>query len=82
MADDRDDEAQPPLAGASGADVSAGTSVSGLGGETLKTDDSAAGLAPVDQGGARAGWGTDAAETGMVPPATNDGTGQSDRSTG
>jgi len=78
---DRDDEAEPALAGASGADVSAGTSVSGLGGETLKTDDPPAGLSPVDEAGARIGWGTDAAENGMVPPATNDGTGQSDKTT-
>jgi hypothetical protein len=74
-----DDEPGVELAGASGDDVSAGTSVSGVGGEALQTEDRDAGLAPVDEQGARIGWGRDAAETDVTPPAGNDGTGQSGR---
>jgi hypothetical protein len=69
----------PPLAGASGDDISAGTSVSGVGGEALKMDDSEAGLPPVHEEGARIGWGKEAAEAGIEPTATNDGTGQSEK---
>jgi hypothetical protein len=68
-----------PLAGASGDDISAGTSVSGVGGEALKTSDPEAGLRPVDEEGARIGWGKEAAETGDQPTAPNDGTGQSEK---
>ena len=70
-----DTEAEPELTGASGDDVSAGTSVSGLGGEALKTSDREAGLPPVDEQGARKGWGREAAETGLEPGAANEGTG-------
>jgi len=68
-----------PLAGASGDDISAGTSVSGVGGEALKTDDPEVGLPPVHEEGARIGWGKEAAETGIQPTASNDGTGQSEK---
>jgi hypothetical protein len=74
-----DDEAEPGLAGSAGADVSAGTSVSGLGGEALKTDDGTTGLDPVDERATDVGWGRHAAQTGMEPPAANDGTGQSEK---
>ncbi len=73
------DDDQPALAGASGDDLSAGTSVSGVGGEVLKTADPAAGLEPVDERAAEIAWGRDVAETDVVPPATNDGTGQSEK---
>ena len=78
------DEAAPEgtersLAGASGDDVSAGTSVSGVGGELLKNESDETGLPSVAEGGARLGWGRDAAETDVQPPARNDGTGQSEK---
>jgi hypothetical protein len=72
-------EDQPSLAGASGDDISAGTSVSGVGGEALRTEDRGAGLPPVAEEGARIGWGKEAAELGIQPSATNDGTGQSEK---
>jgi hypothetical protein len=68
-----------PLAGASGDDISAGTSVSGVGGGALKTEDRDAGLPPIAEEGARIGWGKEAAATGIQPTATNDGTGQSEK---
>ncbi len=75
---DRDD-GEPELAGASGDDVSAGTSVSGVGGELLRTDATEAGLDPVAEGGARLGWGKDAAEMGQQRAGSNEGTGQSEK---
>jgi hypothetical protein len=72
------DDEQPSLAGASGDDVSAGTSVSGVGGEALRTDNEEAGLDPVNEEGARIGWGKLAREVGQQG-APNDGTGQSER---
>lgn len=76
MADQQDER---PLAGASGDDVSAGTSVSGIGGEALRTSGDEPGLRPVHEGGARIGWGRDAAESGEQLVAGNDGTGQSEK---
>jgi hypothetical protein len=70
---------EPGLAGSSGDDVSAGTSVSGVGGETLRTDNEEAGLPPAHEAGARIGWGKDAAEAGEQLVAGNDRTGQSER---
>ena len=67
------------LAGSGGDDVSAGTSVSGLGGEAGRTDNPEAGLNPVADRAAEVGWGRDVAETGQEPPAANDGTGQSEK---
>ena len=67
------------LAGASGDDISAGTSVSGVGGEALRTDNEEGGLRPVHEQGARIGWGRDLAEAGEQPVAGNDGTGQSEQ---
>jgi hypothetical protein len=72
------DEA-PELAGSSGDDVSAGTSVSGVGGELGKTENRDAGLEPVNERAAEVAWGRDVADTDVVPPATNDGTGQSEK---
>jgi len=72
-------EQDAPLAGASGDDVSAGTSVSGLGGEAGRTESPDAGLLSVAERAAEVGWGRDVAETGQEPPATNDGTGQSEK---
>ena len=66
------------LAGAGGDDVSAGTSVSGVGGEVTRTENEDAGLRPVHEQGARIGWGRDAAEAGEQAVAGNDGTGQSE----
>lgn len=76
-----EDEDGPALAGSSGDDISAGTSVSGVGGELLKTADPDAGLQPVDERAADVAWGKDAAETDVTPPAGNDGTGQSEKPT-
>jgi hypothetical protein len=70
---------QPELAGASGDDVSAGTSVSGVGGEAGRTENPDVGLQSVADRAAEVGWGRDMGETGQEPPATNDGTGQSER---
>jgi hypothetical protein len=67
------------LAGASGDDVSAGTSVSGVGGEAGRTENPDVGLRPVAERAAEVGWGRDVAETGQQPPAANDGTGQSEK---
>ena len=67
------------LAGASGDDVSAGTSVSGVGGEAMEMGDEDAGLTPVYEAGGRLGWGKDAAEVGEQLVADNDATGQSER---
>ena len=72
-------EQDTALAGASGDDVSAGTSVSGIGGEAGRTEDPDAGLQSVADRAAEVGWGRDVAETGQEPPATNDGTGQSEK---
>lgn|GEM_PF-6183970 len=76
MADHQDERA---LAGASGDDVSAGTAVSGIGGEALRASGDGPGLPPVHEGGARIGWGRDAAESGEQLVAANDGTGQSEK---
>ena len=67
------------LAGASGDDVSAGTSVSGVGGEAMETSDEESGLLPVNEAGARLGWGKDAAQAAPQTAAGNDGTGQSEK---
>jgi hypothetical protein len=67
------------LAGAGGDDVSAGTSVSGVGGEAGRTQNPDAGLQSVADRAAEVGWGRDVAETGQEPPATNDRTGQSEK---
>lgn len=80
MADPQDDdESGPALAGSSGDDISAGTSVSGIGGELLKTANRQAGLKPVNERAAEVAWGRDVAETDVEPPAPNDGTGQSEK---
>lgn len=79
MTDTTPDDADVELAGAGGDDVSAGTSVSGVGGQALQTEDRQAGLLPVDEQGARIGWGRSTAETDVAPAAGNDGTGQSER---
>ncbi len=67
------------LAGSSGDDVSAGTSVSGVGGEAMDTTGEDAGLRPVHEGGAELGWGKDAARAGEQLTGGNDGTGQSEK---
>ena len=72
-------EQDTALAGASGDDVSAGTSVSGVGGEALVTENPDAGLRPVAERAAEVAWGKDVAESGQQPPASNDGTGQSEK---
>ena len=75
-----DEERQ--LAGSSGDDVSAGTSVSGVGGEALVTENPDAGLRSVADRAAEVGGSSDVAEGGQQPPATNDGTGQSEKPPG
>lgn len=75
---DNTDE-ETALAGASGDDVSAGTSVSGVGGEAGRTQNADAGLQSVADRAAEVGWGRHVAETGQEPPATNDGTGQTEK---
>jgi hypothetical protein len=77
LTDTVDDE--PALAGSSGDDVSAGTSVSGVGGRLGETENRDAGLTPVDERAAEVAWGRDVAETDVAPPAANDGTGQSEK---
>ena len=72
-------EQDTALAGASGDDVSAGTSVSGLGGEAGRTENPDAGLKSVADRAAEVGWGRQVAETGQQAPATHDGTGQSEK---
>lgn len=72
-------EQDTALAGAGGDDVSAGTSVSGVGGQAGRTRDPDAGLQSVAERAAEVGWGRDVAETGQKPPAGNDGTGQSEK---
>ena len=67
------------LTGSGGDAKSAGTSVSGVGGEAMTMADEESGLEPVDEGGARIGWGRDAAEAPEQPVAGNDATGQSER---
>jgi hypothetical protein len=80
VADGKDDDSSAPaLAGSSGDDISAGTSVSGVGGELLKTDNPQAGLKPVHERAAEVAWGRDVAETDVEPPVSNDGTGQSEK---
>lgn len=73
------DDAGRMLAGASGDDVSGGTALSGVGGELLRTEAEASGLLSVAEGAARLGWGRDAAEADVQPPARHDGTGQSEK---
>ncbi|HVL05097.1 MAG TPA: hypothetical protein VM388_03865 [Acidimicrobiales bacterium] len=67
------------LAGTGGDSKSAGTSVSGVGGELGSTEDADAGLRPVAERAAEVAWGRDVAESGQQPPATHDGTGQSEK---
>lgn len=75
-------EQETALAGAGGDDMSAGTSVSGVGGEALQTDNEEVGLKPVSERAAQVAWGKDAAEGAEQPVATNDGTGQSEKPPG
>ena len=67
------------LAGTGGDSKSAGTSVSGVGGELGRTEDPDAGLRPVAERAAEVAWGRNVAESGEVPAAGNDGTGQSEK---
>ena len=73
------EEEERNLAGAGGDDVSAGTSVSGVGGDAMQTADEEEGLSPVHEGGARIGWGKQAREAGEQAVANTDGTGQSEK---
>lgn len=76
---ENDPEGDRELAGAGGDDVSAGTSVSGVGGEATRTENEDAGLTSVADRAAHVAWGKDAAEGPEQPVASNDGTGQSER---
>jgi hypothetical protein len=76
---DEPEDAERELAGSSGDDVSAGTSVSGVGGEANRAENEEVGLPPVHEQGARIGWGRQAQETGEQLAAKNDGTGQSEK---
>ncbi len=53
--------------------------MSGVGGQAMETADHESGLLPVSEGGARLGWGKDAAQAGQQLVAGNDGTGQSEK---
>ena len=79
MSSNEDPDEDTGLAGASGDDISAGTSVSGVGGEALQTENEDAGLRPVHEQGARIGWGRDVAEADVQPVGGDDGTGQSEK---
>jgi hypothetical protein len=74
-----DSDQEKALAGASGDDVSAGTSVSGVGGEAGRVENDDAGLPSVADRAAQVAWGKDVAEGDVQPPAANDGTGQSEK---
>ena len=76
---ENDADQERALAGAGGDDVSAGTSVSGVGGEATRSENEDAGLPPVADSAAQLAWGKDLAEGGEQPVATNDGTGQSEK---
>jgi len=72
-------EEEPALAGAAGADVTAGTSVSGVGGEQLQGEDRDEGLAPVNEQAERIGWGKTMRDSPDQPVTSNDDTGQSEK---
>jgi hypothetical protein len=76
---ENDADQDRPLAGAGGDDMSAGTSVSGIGGEVNRTENEEVGLGSVAEGAARLSWGKDAEEGPEQPVATHDGTGQSEK---
>lgn len=76
---DQDPDADRELTGAGGDDVSAGTSVGGVGGEATRMENDDAGLTSVADRAARVAWGKDAAEGPEQPVASNDGTGQSEK---
>jgi hypothetical protein len=76
---EKDDDDDRQLTGAGGDDVSAGTSVGGVGGEVTRNENEDAGLMSVADRAAEIAWGKDVAEGGQQAPATHDGTGQSER---
>ena len=76
---ENDADQERALAGVGGDDVSAGTSVSGVGGEATRTENEDAGLTSVADRAAEVAWGKDLAEGAEQPVATNDGTGQSEK---
>lgn len=78
---DEDTDRDRALAGVGGDDVSAGTSVSGVGGEANRTENDEAGLTSVADRAARVAWGKDAEEGPEQPVATHDQTGQSEKPT-
>ena len=55
------------------------TALAGAGGEAGRTENPDAGLQSVADRAAEVGWGRDVAETGQEPPASHDGTGQSEK---
>jgi hypothetical protein len=72
-------EDAPHVAGSGGHDVNAGISLSGLGGEVLRTHDEDEGLRRVGEQGERIGWGHLARDAGPQPAAPNEGTGLTDK---
>jgi hypothetical protein len=76
---ENDSDQDRALAGAGGDDVSAGTSVTGVGGEATRTENEGVGLSSVADRAAEVAWGKDLAEGAEQPVATNDGTGQSEK---
>jgi hypothetical protein len=76
---EKDADQDTALTGAAGDDVSAGTSVSGVGGEATRTENEEVGLSSVADQAAHVAWGRDVAEGGHGPNATNEGTGQSEK---
>jgi len=78
MTENESTDAERDLAGVGGDDVSAGTSVSGVGGEATRMENDDAGLSSVAERAARVGWGRDVA-VGDHPVAGHDGSGQSEK---
>ncbi len=58
------------LLGSGGHDISGAMTVSGVGGELLRTDEPEAGLDPVDEQGEKLGWGKDEREQTAPGSAT------------
>lgn len=80
MSADEETEDETAFAGAGGDDLSAATSVSGVGAEALSTENRDAGLKPVAERAAEVGWGRGDTGVGEQPVAGHDGTGQSEKS--
>lgn len=75
-----EEDPQIPRVGSGGDDMSAGITVSGLGGEELTTERPEKDLRRPDEQGARLGWGQHpAADDALEQAASNEGTGQTEK---